>query len=73
MRTTGESLWTVAHIASYLGVPRHRVERILDTRPHIRAIARAGIARVFDQRAVDQIAHESQLIDLKQSKGVKHG
>lgn len=48
-------LWTVAHIAEHLGVPRHRVEYAIDARG-IRPADRAGIARVFDDRHLAQIS-----------------
>ena len=57
-------LWTVARIADHLGVARHRVEYLIDTR-RITPIGTAGIARVFDRRDIDLIAHELRRIDAE--------
>jgi|GEM_PF-1442717 len=53
----GTLIWTVARIAEYLGVQRHRVEYVLDSRG-IEPIDRAGIARVYSEDAVDRVASE---------------
>ena len=60
--TQTETLWTVARIADHLGVARHRVEYIIDSRG-ITPIGRAGIARVFDRRHVDRIGDELRGIE----------
>ena len=52
-------------IARELKVPLHRVQNILDTRPHIRPLARAGIIRLYDRKAVAQIRHELNAIDAR--------
>ncbi len=52
---TDQTLWTVARISEHLGVSRHRVEYVIDTRG-IRPIDRAGIARVFETTDVKVIA-----------------
>ena len=62
MVTQTETLWTVARIAEHLEVARHRVEYVIDSRS-IKPIDRAGIARVFDRRDVDLIAHELRRIE----------
>lgn len=56
LRTTGV-------IAKMLGVPLHRVQHILSTRPNIQPAARAGILRLYDNTAIEQIAHELEVID----------
>lgn len=57
-----QTLWTVATIAERAGVARHRVEYVIDSRG-IKPLGRAGIARVFDERDADLIAHELRRID----------
>lgn len=64
------TLWTVARIAEHLGVPRHRVEYVIETRG-IRPIDRAGIARVFDAEHVALIASVITRIDAER-EGVGH-
>jgi hypothetical protein len=59
-----ETLWTVARIADHLGVARHRVEYVIDSRG-IKPLATAGIARVFDRRDVDLIGHAIERIDAE--------
>lgn len=51
------TLWTVTAIADRLGIPRHRVAYIIDTR-NIRAATVAGNARVFDDRSAARIEAE---------------
>ena len=71
MLTLTDTLWTVARIAEHLEVARHRVEYVIDSRC-IAPIARAGIARVFDRRDVDRIAHELRRIEADR-EGVSLG
>lgn len=54
---------TPGHIADCLGVPIHRVQHILATRPHIRPRARAGTLRVYTNEDLDLIAAELDAID----------
>ena len=54
-------------IARELKVPLHRVQNVLDTRPHIRPLARAGIIRLYDRDAVAMIRHELNAIDARRS------
>ena len=62
-------LATIGEVARALGVPQHRVEYVLRTRPHIRPRARAGRARCFDAAAIAQIRHELHAIDAKGGAG----
>lgn len=64
--TTDRTLWTVARIAEYLGVPRHRVEYVIDSR-RITPIGTAGIARVFDETDRDLIEQEIRLIEAERA------
>jgi predicted transcriptional regulator len=61
-------LWTVARIAEHIGVPRHRVEYVIDTRK-IKPIATAGIARVFAPSDVDLIGSELTRINEDRDAG----
>lgn len=65
-KTPQDTLWTVARIADHFGVPRHRVEYVIDTR-HVEPIATAGIARVFAPTDVDCIGRE--LARIKEDRG----
>jgi hypothetical protein len=56
-------LRTPGVIAGELGVPLHRVQYVLATRPHITPIATAGRIRLFDRDAVDLIRIELAKID----------
>ena len=71
MATHTETFWTVARIAEHLEVARHRVEYVIDSRC-IAPIGRAGIARVFDRREVNLIAHELRRIEADR-QGVSLG
>ncbi len=66
--THTKTLWTVGRIAEHLKVARHRVEYVIDSRS-ITPIDRAGIARVFDRRDVDLIAHELRRIKADREGG----
>jgi hypothetical protein len=66
------SLLTSGRIAATLGVPLHRVQHVLATRPYIAPSARAGTLRLFDNVAVAQIRHELNAIDARRAKGVTH-
>jgi len=70
MASSQETIWTVARIAEHLGVTRHRVEYVIDSRG-IRPLGTAGIARVFDPSDVDLIAHELRRIEAER-EGVGH-
>ena len=62
------ALWTVTRIASRLGIPRHRVEYVIETRG-ITPIGSAGAARVYDSADVDRIGHEIRLIEGERPAG----
>jgi predicted transcriptional regulator len=66
--STEVTLWTVARIASHLGVDRHRIEYLIDARG-IRPIARAGIARIFAPADVDRLAREIEKINAEREGG----
>lgn len=66
MQTTVR-LNTVGLISDKLGVPVSRVLYVLQTRPHIRPVALAGRARLYDQAAVAKIRYEINLIDARRS------
>ena len=68
MVSSAEILWTVARIADHIGVARHRVEYVIDTRG-IRPIGRAGIARVFHEHDVEAIADLIQRIESERGEG----
>lgn len=55
-------------IAQQLKVPLHRVQNVLDTRPHIRPLARAGIIRLYDRDAVAMVRHELNVIDARRDR-----
>ncbi|QDU94520.1 hypothetical protein Pla8534_23110 [Lignipirellula cremea] len=52
-------------IARELGVPLHRVSHILATRDYIRPAARAGILRLYDEKAIESVQLELEAIDAK--------
>ena len=63
------TLWTVARIATHLGVDRHRIEYLIDARG-IKPIARAGIARIFAPADVERLAREISKINAEREGGV---
>jgi len=66
MRTSAvPSLLTPGRIAERLGVPLPKVLYVLSTRPHIQPSARAGVLRLFDERAVAKVRHELNAIDAR--------
>jgi len=56
-------LRTPGVLATDLGVPLHRVEYVLQSRPHIKPSARAGCLRLYDREAMALIRHELSAID----------
>ena len=64
------SLRTPGVIAQILRQPLHRVQYILNTRPHIRPAARAGRVRLYDGRAVEAVRAELARIDARAEGGV---
>ncbi|MEQ8770043.1 MAG: hypothetical protein RIB60_05995 [Phycisphaerales bacterium] len=61
--------WTVARIAQHLGVPRHRVEYVIETRG-INPAAWVGHARVFDPADVARVRVELDRIEAERDGGV---
>lgn len=55
---TTAQLRTSGDIARELGSKVSRVRYILDTREHIRPIARAGIVRLYDETTVELVKRE---------------
>lgn len=64
---TAIRLNTVGLIADTCHVPVSRVLYVLQTRQHIRPVAIAGRARLFDQAAVAKIRHELNAIDARRA------
>ena len=60
-------------IAQQIGVPLHRVIRILDTRPHIRPLARTGRIRLYSREAIAMVRHELHTIDARRGEAVARG
>ncbi len=60
-------LRTPGVLAAELGVPLHRVEYVLQSRPHIKPSARAGRLRLYDHEAIALIRHELTAIDARQA------
>jgi hypothetical protein len=61
-------LRTVGVLAAEVGVPIHRVIHVLATRPHIRAAARAGTLRLYDETAVAMVRHELNAMDARKRR-----
>lgn len=55
MSPTRTALHTVGDVARLLNLPIHRVEYILRSRPQIQPVGRVGIARVYDESAVELV------------------
>jgi hypothetical protein len=64
-------LRTPGVLAELLGVPLHRVDYILRTRPHIRPAARAGRLRLYDNHALAMLRHGLNSIDSRRSRGAQ--
>ena len=60
-------LRTPGVLAAELGVPLHRVEYVLQSRPHIKPSARAGCLRLYDHKAVALIRYELNAIDARRA------
>jgi hypothetical protein len=52
------TLITPGVMAEELGEPLHRILYVLATRSHIQPLARAGILRLYDRKAVAMVRHE---------------
>jgi len=64
------ALNTVGKVSQQLGVPLHRLQYVLRSRPHIQPTATAGRLRLFDEQAVRSIEAELRKIDRR---GANHG
>lgn len=62
-------LITSGVIARELGEPLHRVVRILNTRDHIRPLARAGTLRLYERDVIAEVRHELHAIDARRTGG----
>jgi hypothetical protein len=62
-------LLTLGVIARKVRAPQHRIRYVLATRPHIRPVAWAGNARLFDSDAVAMVRHELNAIDARRAGG----
>jgi len=60
-------LLTIGKIARTLGVPVHRIDYILRTRPDIVPLAVAGRTRLFDSEALRRIRYELNSIGARES------
>ena len=58
-------LVTRGDIARALGVPPHEVGYVLDSRPDIEPVARAGIVRLYTRSVIDRVRAERECIDAK--------
>jgi DNA-binding transcriptional MerR regulator len=56
---------TPGKVAQQLGVPVHRVQYVLRSRPHLRPAATAGRLRLFDDETIELIKAELETIDSK--------
>jgi hypothetical protein len=59
---------TVGKLASDLGCSTHQIRWVLATRPHIRPVALAGCARLFDDTAKAQLRYELNRIAARRGK-----
>lgn len=66
-------LRTPGVLAADLKMPLHRVQYVLQTRPHIRPSARAGRLRLYDREAVALVRHELNAIDARRRGGGGNG
>ncbi len=60
-------LVTAGVIAEANSVPLQRVAHILNTRPHIRPVARAANTRLYLREAISQVRYELNKIDAKRA------
>lgn len=61
-------LLTVGKIASDTGEQVTRIQYVLSTRPHIKAVARAGNTRLYDSAAVTLIREALADMNSRQSR-----
>ncbi len=60
-------LITAGVIASAVSAPIQRVTHILNSRPHIKPVARAGHTRLYTSDAIAQVRHELNVIDARRA------
>lgn len=63
-------LITPGVMAELLGVPLHKVQHVLATRPHIQPSARAGTLRLYDREAVGEV--RAELLKAAGRRGRRH-
>lgn len=68
MTASIDSLVTPGDIARLLREPEHRVKYLLNTRPHIRPLRRAGIIRLYAPEAVAKVRTELDAINAKRDR-----
>lgn len=68
MKSTIPCLRTPGRMAEELGAPLRRVLYVLDTRPHIRPSARAGVIRLYDAKALAMTRHELNAIAARRCR-----
>jgi predicted transcriptional regulator len=61
-------LVTSGVIAAELGVPIHRVLRVLETRPTIQPRAYAANVRLYDLQTIARVRHELNAIDARRCR-----
>ncbi len=61
-------LLTARVIAERIGVPIHRVRRILETRQDIKPAAMAGRTRLYNAAALARVRYELSVIDARRSR-----
>ena len=67
MSSEAPKLITVGVMADATGVTPNRIQRILQTRPHIRPVAYAGNVRLFTSTAIALVRHEINRIDARRA------
>jgi len=68
MTASIDSLVTPGDIGRILRTPYHRVMYILNTRLHIQPVRRAGMIRLFDASAVDEVRQVINAIDSRRAR-----
>lgn len=69
IQSAAPKLLTASRIASELGQPVHRVNRVLETRHHIQPAAFAGRTRLYSALVIAQVRHELNAIDARRAGG----
>lgn len=71
MNKSEPRLITPGIIAAAVNAPLHRVLHVLNTRQHIRAVARGGKIRLYASDAIAMVRHELSAIDARREKDTK--